>query len=265
MKNFKRGLFLGFGLLLTGCAELCDTRTSHVTTYEELNMELDSTTRNEAICILESYGYSVKTNVPKFSKKGKKLPKSTLNFFGGVLEKLGTLEVQVPKNNEWMKFFFDKDQKLIGFLAQGNRKILDPLIANDNENREVLISLSSDSLTKANRQRAGNLLSRYVRSQVINKKKSKKSSNKKKNNWDATIYLGKDLSFASNIHTDEYKDFTFYSVTSPGAVYQTIITIRDFVTAEINKVKERTKKQKGKLGTIKAKKTKAKGKTKKKK
>lgn len=246
MKNLEqlKTLCLGFMLLLAGCAEIQEKETSHVTTCEALDMAFDSTTKCEAEYILKSYGYSVKTNTPKFSKKGNKLPKSTLNFFGGVLEKLSTLEVQIPKNDEWMKFFFDKDQKLIGFSARGNRKILDPLVANDNENREVLISLSSDSLTKSNRQKARNLLSKYVKSHTVNNKKSKKSSCKGKGNWDATIYLGKDLSLASNIHTDELKDFSLYSVTSPGAIHQTIITIRDFVTKEIKKIKGKTKKKK---------------------
>ena len=159
MKNLEqlKTLCLGFMLLLAGCAEIQEKETSHVTTCEALDMAFDSTTKCEAEYILKSYGYSVITNTPNFSKKGNKLPKSTLNFFGGVLEKLSILEVQIPKNDEWMKFFFDKDQKLIGFSAQGNRKILDPLVANDNENREVLISLSSDSLTKSNRQKASQL------------------------------------------------------------------------------------------------------------
>ena len=230
MKNLGlfKALCLGPVLLLAGCAELQEKETSHITTCEALDMEFDSTTRCEAEYILKSYGYSVKTNVPKISKKSHltKLPKSALDFLGSVTDKLSTLEVQVPKNNEWMKFVFDKDQKLIGFSAQGDRKILDSLIANDNKNRDILIDLSSDSLTKANRKKTGDLLSRYVKSQVINKKKS---SRKSKGNWDTTVYLGKDLSIATNIHIDEYKDSSFYSITSPGAIHQIILMTRDLI------------------------------------
>ncbi len=230
MRNLEpfKALCLGFMLSLAGCAELQEKETSHVTTCEALDMEFDSTTKCEAEYILKSYGYSVKTNIPKISKKNRstKLPKSTFGFLSSVTSKLSTLEVQVPKNNEWMKFVFDKDQKLIGFSAQGNRKILDSLVANDNKNRDVLINLSSDSLTKANRKKVGDLLSKYVKSQIINKKKSKK---KGKGNWDTTVYLGKDLSIASNIHTDEYKDYSFYSVTSPGAIHQMILMTRDLI------------------------------------
>ena len=238
MKNLGsfKALCLGFVLLLAGCAELQEKETSHVTTCEALDMEFDSTTRSEAEYILKSYGYSVKTKTSEVSKKlktkkrYKKLPKSTFSFLDGVTDKLSTLEVQVPKNNEWMKFLFDKDQKLIGFSAKGNRKILDPLIANDNKNRDVLINLSSNSINKAHRKKAKDLLSKYIESQAVNKKKSKKASSKKgKENWDTTIYLGKDLSIAANVHTDEYKDSSFYSVTSPGAIHQIILMIRDLI------------------------------------
>ncbi len=221
-----KALCLGFLLLLAGCTGLKEN--SHVTTCEALDMELDSTTISEAECILKSYGYSVKTNVPKISKKNRriKFPELSLNFLDSVADKLRTLEVQVPKNNERMKFFFDNNQKLIGFSAHGDRKILDSLIANDNKNREVLVSLSPNSLTQANRQKVGDLISKYVKSQAIKKRKSKKFSRRK---WDTTTYVGNDLSIATNIHTDEYRDFSFYSVTSPGAIRHMILGIRDNV------------------------------------
>lgn len=236
MKNLKlfKMLCFGFMLLLVGCADLRDPSSLKVTTCEALDMKLDSTTKDEVLDILGFYGYSVTEKGFKISNKinkNKKLPKSVLSFLSDVAGEQRFLDVQISEGNR-MQFIFDKNQKLISFIVLGDKKVLDPLIANDNRKREVLIS--KDLSSKANKKIA-DLFSEFMNSPKNDKRttkskkatKSKKGSCKSKGNCDATIYFGKDFSIAINMHTDKFKDSALYSVASGGAIYQTILSVRD--------------------------------------
>jgi len=217
MKNFGfiKSICFGLVLFLAGCAEFRDQSPPQVTTCEALNMKLDVSTKDQAEDILKSHGYLIKyevfnaQDIIRKNKEYKDLPESVVSFLTKLSEKQSIIGVPISADDrEWMKFFFDKDQKLIGFAAQGRRNVLDPLITRDNKSREVLINLDSS------------LLSGYTR--------SKGKGKHKKDKWDVTVYLGKDLSFVFSAHTDDMKDMTAYSVMSPGSIYQTILAVRDF-------------------------------------
>lgn len=217
MKNFGfiKAICFGLVLFLAGCAEVRDQTPPQVTTYEALNMKLDVSTKDQAEDILKSYGYSTKNEIfnaqdiiKRKKKEYKDLPESVINFLTRLSEKQSIIQVPISADKEWMKFFFDKNQKLIGFAAKGRKSVLDPLIARDNKSREVLINLDSS------------LLSKYVKIQG--------KSIQEKEKWDVIIYLGKDLSFAFSAHKDNMDDMTIYSVVSPGSIYQTILMVRDF-------------------------------------
>lgn len=212
MKNFGfiKAICFGLVLLLAGCADFRDQLPPQVTTYESLNMKLDVSTKDQVVDILNSYGYSIQTKMLNFSdiiKKNKNIkelnsiPKSVVNFITKMSEKQSVIEVPISANKEWMKFFFDEDQKLIGFATQGRRDILDPLIARDNKSREILVNLDDSFFSK------------------YEKSKEKK---------DLTIYLGKDLSFAFSVHSEKKKDMTVYSVGGARSIYRSIIAVRDF-------------------------------------
>ena len=209
MKNFGfiKAICFGLVLLLAGCADFRDQSPPQVTTYESLNMKLDVSTKDQVADILNSYGYSIQTKMLNFrdivknNKEFNSIPKSVVDFITKMSEKQSVIEVPISANKEWMKFFFDEDQKLIGFAAQGRRDILDPLITRDNKNREILINLDNSFFSK------------------YEKSKEKK---------DLTIYLGKDLSCAASIHSEKKKDMTIYSVGGARSIYRAIIAMRDF-------------------------------------
>lgn len=215
IKNF--GLFkamcFGIVLLLGGCAEIRDKTALQVTTYEALNMKLDTTTKDQAEDILRFNGYLVEDKSSNIQEELKymgnqKLPNEIKNFVGPMLEKQSTIKAFPYADEEWMEFIFDKDQKLIGFIAQGRKNILDPLIARINsETRDILFDWSSHSLLKHEKLKA---------------------AIEKEGHWDATVYLGKDLSFAINVHTEKMKDMAIYAVTSPGCIQQLILMRRDY-------------------------------------
>ena len=212
MKNFgfMKAICFGLFLFLAGCAEFRDQ--PQVTTYEALSMKLDVSTKDQIENILKSYGYQVKNetfdarDIIKKNKEYKDLPESVVRFLTKLSEKQSIIEVPISADKEWMKFFFDKNQKLIGFAALGRKNILDPLIARDNKSREILINVDSS------------LFSKYA----------KAKSKREKGNWDIIVYMGKDLSFAFSAHKEDMKDMTVYSVISPGSIYHTILVIRDF-------------------------------------
>ncbi len=248
----KLGLFkalgLGFILLLAGCADLRDQSPLQVSTCESLNMKLDYTTKDEAINILQSYGYSVK-NKPfheqKQTQKNSPFTGDALRILNDFAKGHSILEVRVSED-QCMEFLFDKDQKLIGFSVQGNRNVLDPLIAKDNAVREQLYNVSSDRFSKAKRKKIADLIYKHWTTKITDMKvaklknretmttgktgtKPKKGSKKRNDNWDINVYLGKDFSISTSIHADVLKDFSFYGIMSRGAIYQTILTVRDMI------------------------------------